>query len=138
MPDTPTTEFNAERFAALVARFDVGNSSEAEAMSAARTIRRGLIEKSVRFVDAMARADVMQALDAQLKPVREDSAELKAAFVEVTKYADVAREQTEIAKQLRRELAAYRVTGTRGLVNGKLVLLVVLVALALMIRAQWH
>ena len=139
MPNASIPDFDAQRFAALVARFDIGNPSEAEAMNAARTIRRGLQEKNVRFVDAMARADVTQALDALLKPDREDSAELKAAFLEITKYADMAREHAEIATKLRRELVACRTTrAMRGLVNGRFVLLVLLLVVGLMIAAQWH
>jgi hypothetical protein len=42
--------FDAEEFAKLMARFDLGNGSEAEAMSAARMMRRKLAGEGLRFV----------------------------------------------------------------------------------------
>ena len=80
MPSGGNNIFDAERFATLVGRFDLGNPSEAEAINAARVIRRTLAEHNLRFVDAMGRADVMQALDTQFQAVREDSEELKTAL----------------------------------------------------------
>lgn len=137
MPAAPNTDFDAARFAALIARFDITNTSEAEAMTAARTVRRGLIEKNMRFVDVMARADVIQALDALLKPAREESPELKAAFLEIAKYADLARQHAETAKKLRREMATAQ-TAPVGAVSRRMVVFTVIFALALMIWAAWH
>ena len=52
-------------------------------MNAALMMRRMIAERNMRLVDVFGRADVTQALDALLKPVREESEELKAAFLEV-------------------------------------------------------
>ena len=68
--------FDAEKFVSLIARFDTCNPSEAEAMSAAKLMRRMVAGAGLRFVDAMETAKVKKALDAQLQPVREDNAEL--------------------------------------------------------------
>jgi hypothetical protein len=138
MPATPNNEFDAERFAALMGRFDTANPSEAEAMNAARAMRRMVVEKNLWFVDAICRADVARALDMLLKPAREDSEELKAAFLEVAKYAELARQHAETVNELRQRLAASGVTRTEsaGLVNGGLITLAVLTALALMIAAE--
>jgi hypothetical protein len=133
----PNSDFDAARFAALIARFDIANPSEAEAMTAARTIRRGLIEKNMRFVDVMARIDVTLALDALLKPAREESPELKAAFLEVAKYADLARQHAETAKKLRREMATSQ-TAPVGAVSRRLVVWTVIIAIALVIWAVWQ
>ena len=62
--------FDAQEFAKLMARFDTGNASEAEAMSAARMMRRMVASEGLRFVDVMERADVKKALDAQLQQSR--------------------------------------------------------------------
>jgi hypothetical protein len=140
MPSPANNVFDAERFAALVGRFDIGNPSEAEAMNAARVMRRALVEHNMRFVDVIGRADVMQALDAQCKPVREDSAELKAAFVEIAKYAELAHQHSEKVNELRRELASCggRATEPAGLVNGGLVAFAVLLALTLMVASEFR
>ena len=98
--------FDAEGFAKLVARFDTGNPCEAEAMNAARAMRRRVAEQGLRFVDVMERADVKQALDAQLQPVREDSAELKEAFGKVAQLAEALAEEKEITARLRAQMAA--------------------------------
>ena len=67
-----------------------------------------LANNGLRFVDVMERADVKQALDAQLQPVREDSPELKEAFGKGTELAgDLARER-EISAALREQLARLR------------------------------
>lgn len=140
MPGAPTNDFDAERFAALMGRFDTGNPSEAEAMNAARALRRMLVEKKVRLVDAIGRPDVMRALDALLQPVREESEELKAAFLEIAKYAELARQHAETVNELRRQMAAPAPGGTApaDLVNRRLVAVVVMVAVALMIAAEFH
>jgi hypothetical protein len=140
MPSGGNNIFDAERFATLVGRFDLGNPSEAEAINAARVIRRTLAEHNLRFVDAMGRADVMQALDTQFQPVREDSEELKTAFAEITKYAELATQYAETITDLRRRLASTpRVMVERaGLVNGGVVALAVVLALALMLMAEFH
>ncbi len=95
--------FDPERFAALWAGCDTGNNNEAEAVNKFRALRRMVAGNNLRIVDCVTgRDDVMHALDAQLKPVRKDSAELAAAFVEIAKLADLAKERAEIINELRR------------------------------------
>jgi len=136
--------FDAVEFAKLMARFDTGNSNEAEAISAARVMRRMVVSDGLRIVDVMGRADVMAALDAQLQPVREDSPELKAAFLEVARLADLVKRREEAVGELRQKLAGVRpagplpVSADAGLVNGGLVAALVVIALALMIAAAFR
>jgi hypothetical protein len=61
----------AERFAALMAGFEIANPSEAEAMGKGRLLRRMAVEKQVRLVDAWEMPEIRAALDAQLQPVRQ-------------------------------------------------------------------
>ena len=136
--------FDAEGFAKLVARFDTGNSNEAEAVSAARALRRMVVSDGLRIVDVMGRADVMAALDAQLQPVREDSQELKAAFVEIARLADLVRQRDEAAAERTPEIGKSSIFAPcpqpagAGLVNGGLVAAVVISALVLMIATIFH
>src|ERR1700694_5974584 len=95
--------FDTQEFAKLMARFDTGNASEAEAMSAARVMRRMVASEGLRFVNVMERADVKKALDAQLQPVREDSAELQEAFGKITELAEQLAREREISAQLREQ-----------------------------------
>ena len=140
MPAKAIYRFDPGTFAKLMARFDTVNSSDAEAMNAALSMRRMVAAEGLRIVDVLERADVKQALDAQLQPVREDSPELKAAFLEVAKYAELAKKLAETVNELREKSAS----GTRpsaepvGLVNGGLVAFVVLAAIVLMIAAECH
>ena len=105
MPGNANDGLNAERFAALWAGCDAGNANEAEALSKFRVLRRMVIAENLRIVDAMGRADVMRALDAQLKPVREESPELKAAFLQVAQLAELANERQELIDELQQENA---------------------------------
>jgi hypothetical protein len=137
-------------FAKYMARFDLGNPSEAEAMNAGRFLRRLLVKKGVRLVDAMGRADVMQALDAQLEPVREESPELKEAFGQITQLADALARERELTAELRGELSAVPVAGMSarpmppprasdgGMVNGGLVAVVSMMAVLLMLAAWFQ
>lgn len=76
-----TTE-EAERFALLWAGFDMGNASEAEAMSKGRAVRRMMAGrkfqdgKDVRFVDAFELPEIRAALDAQMLPRRQALADV--------------------------------------------------------------
>ena len=106
MPGSRNNGLNAERFAALWAGCDAGNANEAEALSKFRVLRRMVIAENLRIVDAMGRADVMRALDAQLEPVREESPELKAAFTQVAQLAELANERQELIAELQQELVA--------------------------------
>src|SRR5260370_38938269 len=80
----PQNAFDPQRFAALWAGFDTGNTSDAEAKGKAQELRRMAVAEKVRIIDLMGRLDVMRALDAQLRPVREtpDTAPLDAAQAE--------------------------------------------------------
>ena len=82
-----TTE-EAERFAKLCAGFDVCNASEAEAMGKGRALRRMLVEKKIRLVDALEMPEIRKALDDQMQPVRSpipDVAALQAENEDLSK-----------------------------------------------------
>jgi hypothetical protein len=111
MPDAQgQNAFDPQRFAALVASFE-NNPNEAEAMNAARMLRRAAKghHPPLRVVDLFYRADVMAALDAALQPVREtpDRAVLDAAQTECAelraKLAAVLPKVTELTDELIRE-----------------------------------
>jgi len=120
MPGAASNGFCPERFAALMARFEIANPSEAEAMNAARALRRMVAMNNLRLVDALERADVKQALDAQLQPLREESPEIKAALEQaaslreeltertrnVRELAELLKKQEETTEGLRKELMA--------------------------------
>ena len=72
-----TTE-EAQRFAALVAGFDAGNPSEAEAMGKARMMRRMAVAKGLRLVDVFELPEIRKAIDDQLQPVRSANTECAA------------------------------------------------------------
>ena len=110
MPDAQEQRaFDPQRFAALVARFHVSNPNDAEASGAGRLLRREAGKAGLRLVDLVYRADVMVALDAALKPVREapDKAALDAAQAEAAelraKLAAVLPKVTELTEELIRE-----------------------------------
>jgi hypothetical protein len=120
MPGGASNAFCPERFAALIARFETANPSEAEAMNAARAMRRMVAMNNLRLVDVLERMDVKNALDVQLQPVREENPEMKAALEqavalreELTERTSNVRELAELLKQqqdttegLRKELQA--------------------------------
>jgi hypothetical protein len=60
----------AQRFAALMAGFEIGNASEVEAIGKGRQMRRMAGEKGIRLVDAFELAEIRDAIDAQMQPVR--------------------------------------------------------------------
>lgn len=84
------TDEEAERFAALMAGFDTGNPSEAEAMGKGRVLRRMVAGKTLpdgtplRLVDAWELPEIRAAIDRQLQPVR--------AAVKVVKEVQVVNE----------------------------------------------
>jgi hypothetical protein len=144
MPGTANNTLDADTVAKMIARFETSNPAEAEAMTAVRMLRRMLAAAGLRFVDVLERADVKQALDAQLQPVREDSAELKEAFGKVRQLADELAQERDTTAELRQELASAQPRGRQayppppaagGLVNGVLVAVTVLVVAALLIAA---
>jgi hypothetical protein len=104
----------AERFAALWAGFEIGNPSEAEAMSKGRAVRRMVAGKTLddgtalRLVDAFELPEIRQALDDQIElPARapvEDVAALKTENEDLrSKLAAVVPEVTVLAEALARE-----------------------------------
>lgn len=151
MPGNTNNGFDAGRFAAIWAGCDAGNSDEVEAVAKFRAVRRMVMAANLRIVDAMGRTDVMLALDAQLEPVREESPELKTAFLQVAQLAELANERQEMIDQLRQELARIssvrttsrftptpaRTTGD-ALVNGGLVAAVSIVAVILILAALFQ
>jgi hypothetical protein len=64
------TKDEAKRFAVLMAGFDIGNSSEPEAINKGRVLRRMVVEKNIRLVDALELEEIREAIDRQLKPAR--------------------------------------------------------------------
>jgi len=102
----PPLPFDAARFAALMAGFDIGNASEAEAMNKGRAMRRMAAAAGLRLVDALERADVKQALDAQLQPIREDSQELKDAFAKIAELAKTLADERESGARQARAIEA--------------------------------
>lgn len=64
------TDEEAERFAALMAGFDTGNPSDAEAKSKGCEMRRMAMAKGIRVVDALELPEIRAAIDRQLQPVR--------------------------------------------------------------------
>jgi len=144
MPGAANNTLDADTIAKMIARFETSNPAEAEAMTAVRMLRRMLAAAGLRFVDVLERADVKQALDDQLQPVREDSAELKEAFGKVRQLADELARERDITAELRQELASAQPRGRQacpppaaggGLVNGVLVAVTVLVVAALLVAA---
>jgi cytidylate kinase len=83
------TDEEAERFAALMAGFDTGNPSEAEAISKGRVMRRMAAEKNIRLVDAWELPEIREAVDRQLQPVR--------AAVRIVKEVQVVNEDCRCA-----------------------------------------
>lgn len=149
MPGAASNGLDPERFAALWAGCDTGNVNEAEAVSKFRALRRMVVADNLRIVDVMGRADVAQALDVQLQPVREESPQLKEAFGQITQLADALAREREITAELREELSVGPVAGScarplpprvsdGGLINGGLVAAVSLVAVMLMIAAVFQ
>lgn len=108
MPDAQgQNAFDPQRFAAVWAGYDTGNSNDAEAKGKGQELRRMALAEKTRVIDLMGRADVMAALDAQLLPVREktpDTAALETECAELrAKLAAVVPKATELADELRRE-----------------------------------
>jgi len=73
----------AQRFAALMAGFDTGNPSEAEAIGKVRVLRRMLVEKQLRLVDALELPEIRQALDDQMQPARQQVADTAALLAKL-------------------------------------------------------
>jgi hypothetical protein len=97
----------AQRFAALMAGFETGNPSEAEAMGKGKLLRRMAAEKNIRLVDALELHEIAAAIDAQLQPVRmaiPDVAALQAENDDLRgKLAVAVPKVTELAEALEAE-----------------------------------
>jgi hypothetical protein len=143
MPVAASNGLDPERFAALWAGCDTGNANEAEAVNKFRALRRMVVADNVRIVDVMGRADVVQALDVQLQPLREESPQLKEAFGQITKLADALAREREITAELREELAAVPVAENgacpaRDCLGGFGAFAAVMLVWALMFYGAWH
>jgi hypothetical protein len=92
----------AQRFAALWAGFDTGNPSEPEAMAKGRGLRRMLVDKNIRLVDALELPGIRKALDAQMQPVRQPVPDVAALRAE----NDDLRRKLAVAVPKVREFAA--------------------------------
>ena len=81
MPTTQEQWTNfAKRFAGLMAGFDTGpNSSEEEAMSKGRAMRRMATQMNMRIVDLLEVPDIRAAIDDQMHPARYGGRELQDA-----------------------------------------------------------
>ena len=141
--------FDARRFAALISRFDMGNPSEEEAMNAARAMRRMAETAGLRVVDALERPDVRQALDDQMKPVRQDSGALQEARIEAETLRRELTERTRDVRKLAEQLTQERARGARpapapgshpsvGGINGVLIAAVVVIVAALLVGSLAH
>lgn len=113
---------NARRFAALLAGFDTGNGSEAEALAKGRALRRMAVDAGMRVVDALELPEVKRAVDDQMGPARSESPALQEALEhslalqteltertrDVRKLAELLGQQDEKIEELCRELAVAR------------------------------
>jgi len=101
--------YDPERIAALVSTY-TSNANDAEAMTGARLLRREADRTGVRLVDLFYRADVLAALDAQLKPVRDMidqaafDAERKRAEQAETALAEREKQTRQIIDHYEKEL----------------------------------
>ena len=113
MPKQKPKDVNARRFAAVMAGCDTGNPSEEEAVSKFRALRRMATDAGLRIVDVLEIPDVRQALDDQMRPVRQDSRELHEVMEQA---ATLRRELTERTRDVRKlaELLAKKQSGQTG------------------------
>lgn len=100
------TTDEAQRFAALVAGFEIANPSEAEAMLKGRLMRRMAVAKGLRLVDVFELPETRKVIDDQLEPVRAANTDA-AAQAEVEelrgKLALVVPKLREVTEALTRE-----------------------------------
>jgi hypothetical protein len=129
-------------------------------MNKGRAMRRMVAADGLRLVDVLGRADVMQALDAQLQPVREVSPELMEArrLVEELRndnaqlekdgaaLALAVRRQDDIISELRRHVSGARpgpqmngvVCPVHEFVGGLFAFAFLMVLTALLFVGAWH
>lgn len=97
----------AQRAASFVAGYDTGNPSEPEAMGNGRALRRMMIAKGVRLVDALELPEIRRAIDAQLQPVRQPVPDVSALKKEIEdlrrKLAVAVPKVRELAEELAEE-----------------------------------
>jgi hypothetical protein len=91
---------NAKRFAALLAGFDTGNSSEQEAVAKGLALRRMAAAAGMRVVDVMELPDVKQAIDDQLRPNRQEGPALQQALEQAAQLQEELTERTRDTRQL--------------------------------------
>jgi hypothetical protein len=99
------TAHEADRFAALMAGFDTGNPSDAEAVGKAKALRRMASAAGLRVIDALELPEVRHALDEQMHPVRHqgDASALQAENEDLrARLAVVVPKVTELAESLKR------------------------------------
>lgn len=95
----------ARRFAALVAGFDTGNPSEAEAAGKFRVLRRMLAARNLRIVDVFELPEIRQALDDQMQPVRSEGPELQSTMEQAAALREELTARTRDVRVLVEELA---------------------------------
>jgi hypothetical protein len=101
----PTTQhnskaINARRFAALFAGFDTGNTSDEEALSKGRALRRVAAENNMRIVDLLEMPEIREAIDDQMSPVRNDGRELQSAMEQAAALREELTERTRDVRKL--------------------------------------
>lgn len=102
-----TKTFDAKRFAALLAGFDLGNASEEEAMSKGRVMRRMAAQANMRIVDLLELPDVRKAIDDQMQPRREAAPDLREAMEQATALREELTERTRDVRKLAETLKIY-------------------------------
>jgi hypothetical protein len=119
-------DIDVHRFAAVLAGFDICNSSDEEALTKALVLRRMAAKARMRIVDLLELPDVKLAVDAQLGPERKESPALQQAVThaaslqeeltermrDVRRLAEQLRRQEERSEELGRELALARSSRT--------------------------
>lgn len=95
-----TKAFDAKRFAALLAGFDLGNMSEEEAAIKGREMRRMAAKAGMRIVDLMELPDVRKAIDDQMQPARNKDGHLHAALEQAAALREELTERTRDVRKL--------------------------------------
>jgi hypothetical protein len=113
------TAQEAERFAALMAGFDTGNPSEAEAVGKIKALRRMASAAGLRVIDALELPEIREAIDGQMQPMRHqgDVSELQAENDDLKeKLSEVVPRVTGLARELHSEKAMSWLVNHVGLV----------------------
>ncbi len=149
---------------ALVAGFEIGNQSEAEAIGKGRMMRRMAVAKGLRLVDVFELPEIRKAIDDQIQPVRAantDSAakaeaeelrgKLAVVVPKLREMTEALTREKELTAQLRRRSPAQQQHGavSIGAVSGidspslgaqswLFEVAVVVAALVLMVMGTFH